>query len=243
MIKRKIILVFTFVLLFITRNVQASGFYYSNGDINLTEREYNYVIQFYGENFLENMSIDDYNWISELDLDHNDYEINKNVVVDKKVINPKSTFISTNEKSVAISKACATNYCSITILTTWLAQPNVKSYDVIGARLYNTSLYSSSITTYVRSSSGTAIQSNYMNYTNGFGNSILLPSNENINNVEQRFRVNKSGTVYGSYQHAMSNVSLATSKLYNISSSGYGSVFQFYGNAYGKYDNTVGVYI
>lgn len=236
---RKSLLFMIGLVLFI-QNVNADSFYYSNGIIDLTEREYNYVIQFYGSEFLDNMTYDDYNWLKELDLDNNDYEIHTNI---ENLFFPNSTVVTSNEKRVAISKACSDNYCSITLLTTWLVQPSVKSYDVIGARLYNTSLYNSTITTYVRSSSGTTTQSNYMNYSNGFGNSILLPSSGTIKNVEQRFKVNKSGKVYGSYQHAFNSVNLLTSKQYTISSSGYGSVFAFYGNAFGKYDNTVGVNI
>ena len=243
--KSKIAILITVLMFALVQNVKAdNSYYYSNGVINLTEKEYNYVIQFYGEDFLDTMTIDDYNWLLELDVNNNDYEINIiNSINTNNIVSPNSTVVTSNEKRVAISKTCATNYCSITTLVTWLAQPNIKSYDVIGARFWNTSLYNSSITTLVRTSSGTTTQSNYMNYTNGFGNSVLLPSSGTINNVEQRFKVNKTGTVYASYQHAISNVSLATSKLYTISSSGYGSVFSFYGNAYGKYDNTVGVYI
>ena len=247
MFKENFVFLFSAFLLVFAQNVKADN-YYSNGNINLTEKEYNYVVQFYGEEFLENMTMDDYDWLTELDLNHNDYEI-KEVIVgnannnDGNLLLPRSTVVTSNEKRVAISKACSSNYCAITLLTTWLAQPSIKSYDVVGARLYNTTLYNSTITTYVRSSSGTTIQSNYMNYYNGFGNSVQLPTSDTINNIEQRFKVNKTGTVYGSYQHATSNVSLATSKLYNISSSGYGSVFSFYGNASGKYDNTVGVFI
>ena len=245
--KYRIVILVTIIFVALSQNVKASNvYYYSNGQVNLTEKEYDYVVQFYGEDFLDTMTIDDYNWLLEMDINNTDYEIKVNEDVfsnNNSLISPKSTVVTSNEKQVAISKACATNYCAITILVTWLNQPSIKSYDVIGARFLNTSLYNSAITTYVRSSSGTTIQSNYMNYYNGFGNSIQLPTGVTINNVEQRFKVNKTGTVYGSYQHAISNVSLATSKLYTISSSGYGSVFSFYGNAYGKYDATVGVYI
>ena len=40
----------------------------------------------------------------------------------------------------------------------------------------------------------------------------------------------------------LENVSNATSKLYTIGLGGYGYVFHFYGNAYGKYDAAPGVY-
>lgn len=243
--KSKIAIFITVFMIVLIQNVKADNiYYYSNGTINLTQREYDYVIQFYGEDFLDTMTVDDYNWLAELDVNNNEYEINviDSLNIADNVISPNSTVVTSNEKRVAISKTCATNYCSITILATWLTQPSVKSYDVIGARLYNTSLYNSAITTLVRTPSSTTTQSNYMTYYNGFGNSIQLPSGT-INNVEQRFKVNKTGVVYGSYQHAVSNISLATSKLYNISSSGYGNVFSFYGSAYGKYDNTVGVFI
>lgn len=241
---RKFKFIFLFVVIFLAQNVKANNYYYTNGSVSLTEREYNYVVQFYGTEYLENMTIDEYNWLTQLNVNNNDFEIKvADVNVDNGMLSPYSTVVTSNEKRIAISKSCSDLYCSITTLVTWLNQPTIKSYDVIGARFVNTTLYNNSITTLLTTSSGTTIESNYKNYYNGFGNSVKLPSSDIINSIEQRFKVNKNGTIYASYQHATSNVTLSTSKLYNISSSGYGSVFNFTGNAYGKYDGSLGVYI
>lgn len=237
---KKICCIILLVICLTGINVHASNVHYDNKKYELTEKEYNYILEFYGERYLSYMSDDQYAWIKELDIDNNGYEINNSNMNENTV---RGTFATSNGKTVAISKVCNANYCAITLLTTFLSQPSVKSYDVVGARFMNTSLYSSAITTIVSSSSGSATQSNYMSYYNGFGNSIQLPSSGTIYSVEQRYQVNKTGIVYGSYQHAMTNISLSNSKLYTISSSGYGNVFSFYGNAYGIYDNTTGVYI
>ena len=53
--------------------------------------------------------------------------------------------------------------------------------------------------------------------------------------------VNSNGVYYSSYQHAIQNVSLETSKSYTIGFGGYGGVFFFNGNAVGKYDSMAGV--
>ena len=74
----------------------------------------------------------------------------------------------------------------------------------------------------------------------GFGNSVLLPSGSNLV-INQILTTTPGGHIFASYQHAMQNVSLATSQLYTFSLGGYGNVFAFYGNAYGKYDGMAGV--
>lgn len=237
---KKIYYIVVFVFYLIAINVHADNIYYESGKYKLTEREYNYILEFYGEKYLSYMTEEQYSWIKELDIDNNEYEIKKSNMNENVT---RGTYATSNQKTVSISKVCNANYCAVTLLTTFLSQPSVKSYDVVGARFMNTSLYNSYITTIVSSSSGSTVQSNYMNYYNGFGNSIQLPSSGTIYSVEQNYKVNKTGIVYGSYQHATSNISLANSKLYTISSSGYGNVFGFYGNAYGIYDNTTGVYI
>lgn len=49
--------------------------------------------------------------------------------------------------------------------------------------------------------------------------------------------------IYGSYQHAIKEVSLETSKKYTISKEGYGDVIKFDDDVKDKYDNTKGVNI
>lgn len=53
----------------------------------------------------------------------------------------------------------------------------------------------------------------------------------------------KWATVYASYQHAASNVTLAQSKAYNISHNGYGEVINFATAVENYYDGMQGVSI
>ena len=70
-----------------------------------------------------------------------------------------------------------------------------------------------------------------------------MPSSGSNIIVSQSFSTTLGGTVYASYQHATSSISLASSKYYTISKSGYGKVFSFYNNMSSKYDGMGGVYI
>ena len=84
---------------------------------------------------------------------------------------------------------------------------------------------------------------NYKFGTNAIGLSQNLV--DSASNIENTLFVSGtcsgSGAVWATYQHAQANITLATSKLYNFSSSGYGGVLSFYGAASGIYDNTTGL--
>ena len=117
---------------------------------------------------------------------------------------------------------------------------SIRSYDVIGAYLNGINLTSVPITaaagTSERVTSNEIVKSN-----NGFGVSIKLPSTGSDMDVLQYFRVTTGGTIYGSYQHAKSEISLANSKKYTISRSGYGGVFLFNNSVKSHYDQMAGV--
>ncbi len=51
------------------------------------------------------------------------------------------------------------------------------------------------------------------------------------------------GSVYASYQHSASNISLQTSSYYTMGAGGYGNVFLFYGGAGSYFDGMGGVSI
>lgn len=219
--------------------VKAKGYYTNNNGVSLTEKEYNYVIDFYGDDYPSKMTVEDYNWIQKMDVNNRDYKIEKYYDNDTTT---RSTYHQTSSKYLAISKACG-NTCAVTIKLQWLKNPNVRSYDVIGARFVNTSLISGSASTYVSSSAGTSGYSNYQYFTNGFGNSVKLPSGATDIIVQQTFYVQNSGTVYGSYQHATGYISLAQSKKYSIHYNGAGTVFLFDKSVNDYFDQMGGVYI
>ncbi len=137
---------------------------------------------------------------------------------------------------------------------TWLYIPAVRSYDVIALRFESAAMAKSSATgvqSYVLSngdedavgysSGGT----NMVMKDNGYGISMNLVDNK-LNNLFNHLSVNvaasgSSGMAYGSYQHAVDNVSLTQSKNYNISAAGMGRVINFAQSVWDHYDNMQGV--
>ena len=219
--------------------VKAEGYYTNNNGVSLTEKEYNYVIDFYGDDYPSKMTAEDYNWIRKMDVNNRDYKVEKYYDNDTTT---RSTYHQTSSKYLAISKSCSST-CTVDILLKRLKKPNVRSYDVIGARFVNTSLISGSVSAYVSSSAGTSGYSNYQYFSNGFGNSVKLPASATNIIVEQSFEVQNSGTVYGSYQHATGYISLAQSKKYSIDLNGSGNVFLFDSSVDNYFDQMGGVWI
>lgn len=241
MIKKLLLFIFILTLTPTTFVFAMDSEYITNPNgVTVTEEEKNFIDEFYGENYFYSMTEDDYLWIEALDVNNRDVEIQ--TFYDIPEYSLASNYHQTSYKKLTIARSCST-ICTMVVNTTWLVNPTVRSYDVIGARFSKTSLASDSIVTRVISSNGTEYFSNTKVYSNGFGTSVKLPSSGSNISVEQLFYVNLDGTVYASYQHSIKSISLYTSTLYVISSSGYGSVFSFYGDAVNCFDEMNGVNI
>ena len=159
----------------------------------------------------------------------------------KSVSGTRGSYFSSNAKSVYLIK----NGNYITMIGTWKAIPNIKSYDVIAVRFQGVTLNGGYTfrQTYVSGGSFHVIYNgNNQTFYNGIGSSALL-QNGSSQEYSLTFRVNGSGTVYGSYQHATTHVSLNQSKNYTISSSGLGGVIKFAGSLNNYYDGMPGVSI
>ena len=226
-----IITFFSFTNVNAKENRNNSNIYYMNKyGVSLSEHEYNFLSQLFWEGCQDLMTVKDYNNFISSKL------IDKEIETKKLLIVPLSQSYNDGTEELKISKVCSSN-CYISVTLTWLKLPTVKSYDVMGAYLDGTSLIGEPTTTIDTGSS--SLVSNYKYFINGFGNSIKLQDNTKV--VNQTFRVNKGGTVYATYQHANSSISLANSQNYTISKSGYGHVFAFSGTAKSIYDNFGGV--
>lgn len=243
---KKIVMLFLMVICIfgITKNVYAEEVYYTtqNG-IELTREEYEFLTTFYGEEYPDIMTQAMYNEFVEDDLINSDVLIKTYTEPQLGLLNPgidpASTSHSTPYKTVQIGRACLPTYCIMNLKNTWDVSPSIRSWDNIGAYLDGISLIEH-LQTYVNSTAGTNYFS-YLNTTNGIGNSVELPSvGENII-ITMTFKVGRGGTVYGSYQHAMQNTTLANSQNYTISLGGEGHVFLYTGNAIGLYDGMNGV--
>ena len=231
----------------ITKNAYASSnaYYTTPNGIELTREEYAFLTSFYWDGYPDVMTQEQYDEFVELDLLNSDVEIKSypesfsNTFIGP-VNSIQSTSHSTSAKGVQIGKACLPTKCIMSLVATWYDDPYVTSWDVIGAYFSNVSLISHSHT-YVSTTNTTTYFDNLKTATNGIGNSVYLPEAGEDIIINMAFTVTRGGTVFGSYQHAMSNTTLANSKLYTFSIGGYGRVFDFYDTAVGVYDEMNGV--
>ncbi|MBQ7030849.1 MAG: hypothetical protein IJN13_00560 [Bacilli bacterium] len=228
-----------FVFLSFFSNVSAQENYYVNeNNVALTKEEYEFITDMFFDGYQKSLTLDDYN-----NIFIDDKVIDSEITSQTLILNnySRATFHESPSKYFTIAKSCTSN-CLITLVAEWKKNPNVRSYDVIGAYFENVSLESSPITTATNSSS-TNSSSEMVSNQNGFGVSVKLPTGGNNMVVSQYFRVSPGGTVYGSYQHATANISLANSKKYTLSRSGYGGVFLFDSSVRNYYDAMGGVSI
>ena len=213
--------------------VYALEVYYKNDNgVSLSKEEYDLLTYMYWDGCQELITSDDYDKFVKSNFMNG--EIGYNVYEE---IQAKGLINEDGVRSLKIAKNC-TSDCLIAVTLTWKGNPNVKSYDVIGTYLDGTSL-SNTPTTKIGNTSYTDIKK----FNNGFGVSVLLPKYNNAPVISQTFRVAKGGTVYATCQHAAKNISLADSKNYTLSKTGYGGVFKFSGIASTVYDNFGGVSI
>ncbi len=219
---------------FLITNVKAeANFFVNDNGVHFTKCEYEYISKLVWDGFQDVMTMNDFSSIFNYVSCENEIERNNSSI---------STFgltHTTQNKSLNISKSCTSSNCVITTTLDWINSPNVRSYDVIGAYLDGTNLVNSNVITYVNNTASTEIKSS----NNGFGVSIKLPSSGSEVKLVQIFTVQKSGTIYASYQHAVRNISLANSKKYTISRQGYGGVLLFDETYRSYYDGMGGVNI
>ena len=108
------------------------------------------------------MTQEQYDWILDLDINNRNVSISKIYdagIFNSSIPNRDNPYHSTNSKSLSIAKSCGNSSCTIITNLTWLINPTIRSYDVIGTRLYNTNLINNTITTKVSSSAGTTYSS------------------------------------------------------------------------------------
>lgn len=227
------------VLLFSINVISAKEVYYINeNNVSFTEEEYDFISDVFYEGYQRLMSNVDYQKIFV------DTEIINSDIISKTFIwydSPaqRNTFYETASKEMTISKVCASS-CYMFLEVVWKNSPKVRSYDVIGAYLDGVDLINTPETK-VDNLSMTNRSEEIVTQTNGFGTSIKLLSSGTDMIITQYYSVSKGGTVYASYQHATSSISLTNSKKYTISRSGYGGVFLFNSSVSNYYDAMGGV--
>lgn len=240
--KRKIVFISLMLLqLIIPFNIiNAEEIYYINdNNVELTKEEYDFLSKFYWEGYQDNMTEEDYQEFVDSNIMDGEFQSVERIYYDTTSAMLYSSSHQTSSKLIKMSSSCYTN-CTISVVVTWSTVPKVKSYDVIGARLSGISLIKHNQTT-AETTTSTNTSTEIQKLSDGFGVSIKIPSSGSDYVISQKYIVSKGGTVYASYQHATSTISLANSKKYTISSSGYGGVFSFTGTAASVYDQMGGV--
>ena len=202
-------------------NTTDETIFYSNDlGTKFSEKEYNFINQMFYEGYQSNIIKD---------------EIEK---IEIPVVNEYS--LNNSGRVLNLTKSCGTT-CLVAMNISWNSIPQIKEYDVLGFRIENVEIKS---TNSVKISANNYSKTYSYNKSSkeGRGFSIVLPNANNIK-ISASIYATKGGKVYGAYQHAKEKVSLDVSKLYNFSSSGSGKVMQFYGKAFGKYDDINGLNI
>ena len=146
------------------------------------------------------------------------------------------------------------NSHDVMVYTQWLVTPATKSYDVTAMRIDGgyvvegtqdgTQLYwKNGAYDYVDYSyNGTNIRK----ADNGFGISMNLVNGASYFETDISANVistSQNAVAYGTYQHAVTDVSLSQSQSYTISHNGLGDVLNFASSVYNYYDRMAGVSI
>ena len=228
----KKVLFVMFICLFSFSFVKAETYYTNKSGVEFSKQEYDFITNMYYEGYQENMTLESLERIRDLNL--------VNMPIEKVSTPEVMPLISSYEKGRTLSmvKSCSSQ-CLVALTATWNGTPTVKSYDVIGFLLDGTTvkLYDA---VEVKGTNYSKVYGVPQKFSNGFGFSVLIPNTTNIK-ILSSFYAEPKGRVYGSYQHAMKNISEANSKLYTIDLLGAGSVFDFYGAAKDVYDEATGL--
>ena len=204
---------------------------YSGAVVEKTK--YDKMCEIYSVNYVETLSQAEFDELSSKDLDNVvkvKYEENNNT---------RGSYFASSAKAVYFIK----NDNILTLTATWTAVPNVHSFDVMGVRLSGCTLNGGFAfkQTYVSSGSLYVVQNGInQTFSNGFGSSALLQYGTD-NEYTMTFKVSGSGTVYGTYQHAMASISQSGSLDYTINLNGYGKVIAFSPSSALYYDQMNGV--
>jgi len=215
----------------------------NNENVEIPCNLYEQLNNYYSTNFLSFMTSYEYDQIKNSDLSQIETITltDTNPLLDGNVYNPNGTYFQTSYKELRITR----NGDFINANLRWIQNPQVRSYDVFGIRFLGPHIVGTPLfREYYTIGNTTYSSSSYSrkDATNGFGISVKLPVYNELES-DLTFTYSGSGTIYASYQHAKTNVTLATSKKYTIAQGGYGNVLLFDNNVQIKYDNMTGVSI
>ena len=244
--KKIIVIVIMAIAILLGKNVYAKEVYYTNSNgVEFTKDEYDfftYLMRDGYQEFVTQEMVDEIAGKTIYDEDVKSVNIcptNVNKLTHNRDNNLE---VTTDAKSLLLGKYCTPFYCRAVIDLSWLAEPYVKSYDVVGSLLDGPTRLTEPITLVSSTTTGAShVAAVYE--TDGFGTVVQLPTTGDNIHIAQNYIYSGTGVIYYTYQHSMFTISLANSQLFHIDLVGYGNVLNFYGAAVGYYDDMPGVYM
>ena len=158
---------------------------------------------------------------------------------------------STNYKTLSLTAIPVDSVTyTVALSLQWKQMPTIRSFDVIALRFANMTMNNGTQYGYQTYSGGSVGYSyngtNMKLLSNGFGISMNLV-NGSISSLQCFIGVtaykSAGADIYGAYEHATTNTTLAKSKKYTLSSIGQGGVINFDSSVWNIYDDMNGVNI
>ena len=225
--------------------------------MSMSQEQYDYLRQFDYSNIKSDTKYIESTYNKNLGTTYERYltkEEYNNIKEDEVNSTRASNSIETTYKELTINVSTTTSVHNVTLACNWKIAPACRSFDVIGVRFVNYNIAGGSqsgMQTYkvngnYKYVSYSPTGSNIKVDTTGYGISMNLV-NDKISELYLTTDVSGMPTsstsyaVYGAYQHAKENVSLATSKGYTIGPAGLGGVFVYPYSTVTKYDGMSGV--
>lgn len=246
--KKKILSVMIFTLSLCTMgNVQAEEepYFITYGGVELTEYQYNTLVDILSEERVKTITEDDYNALhvermieGRYSYKTEEYEIDDPTYPGE--IEPY-VYHETPSKKLTMSKVCNDQICSVGVTAYWKKVPSVKSYDVIGIRFENTSFSSQPSFYYGTTTGGTTSFDKSIKTTTGAAFIKKITSDIDYVAFDTNLNYTYNGAIFASYQHATSSVTLAQASNFEFKGTGYGAVFLWPMSIRTKYDQMGGV--
>ena len=217
------------------------------------------LLQYMPEEYLNSLSAEQYKKYLTLDVSKavTDEALYKTSKYPEEISPLGDEYWETTYKKIsltAIPYGSSVNY-AVMLDTVWKYIPTVRSFDVSALRFENiayddgiaggTQMYTLKSTGKTTGIGYSPDGTNIKKENDGFGISMNLV-NDSISYIRCYISVDAAigtskGTIYGSYQHAVKNVSLAQSQDYTISQVGMGKVINFSTKVWNYYDDMDGV--
>lgn len=224
--------------------VFADAYYTNDNGLEFTEFQYNLMTNILNETLVAEMSEEEYDnfGVNNMNPENTKLALEEGTENDSGIM-PLGTFHETQSKKFSITSTCSSSNCMITTTVVWKKSPAVRSYDVMGHRITNTSFTSTAALLTLDTNKDLYTYDDKKGASNGIGCAVKLPSDETINYIAMSTTVQPQGRVYGSYQHAIKNITLSTAMNFSFSDNGYGNVFLYPSSYDLTFDQMAGVYL